>query len=115
MFIIVRRASTFFGTISITDCDNNRIVLSNTDKLIFTVKKHQDNEDESPVIKKVMIPNRQSEGEYVFELTPEETDLSPGIYYYDVGVQRSNGEFYHIDIPDQFIIKESISRKEING
>ncbi|MED9970004.1 MAG: hypothetical protein UFA98_08355 [Ruminococcus sp.] len=113
MFIIVRKGSTFFGRIELTDRDQNVVLLEETDKLIFTVRKGYYSEEEgNPLIKKVITPDREIEGGYCFELTPEETDLNPGTYYYDIGVQCENGEFYHIDMIDEFIINPSVSRNE---
>ena len=113
MFIIARKATTYFFRIRIKDRQKNTVLLTDTDKLIFTVKKNPDNSNEQPVIKKIMTSDDELEGCYGFELTPEDTaDVSTGTYYYDAGVQRENGEFYRIMIPDQFIIKSSLSRKE---
>ena len=112
MLVIVRKGSTFFGKINITDRDHNGILLAENDKLIFAVKKHLYDDTETPVIKKIITADRQFEGGYCFELTPEETDLTPDTYYYDIGVQRENGEFYHVCKPCQFNIHPSITRKE---
>lgn len=112
MIIIVRKGSTFFGRIIITDKSYNRILLTETDKLIFTVKTDLNDDNKNYIIKKIINSDRELNGEYCFELTPEETDLPAGTYFYDIGIQRKNGEFYHIDMPDEFIVKQSISRKE---
>lgn len=113
MFIVVRKATTYFFRIRITDGNKNTVLLTDTDKLIFTVNKRLIESNDDPVIKKIMTSDDELEGCYGFELTPEDTaDISTGTYYYDAGVQRENGEFYRIMIPDQFIIKSSLSRKE---
>ena len=113
MFIIVRKATTYFFRIRITDGQKNTVLLTDTDKLIFTVKKGLNDSNEQPVINKIMTSDNELEGCYGFELTPEDTaDTPAGTYYYDAGVQRDNGEFYRIMIPDQFFIKSSLSRKE---
>jgi hypothetical protein len=113
MFIIARKATTYFFRIRIIDENKNIVLLTDTDKLIFTVKKGLNDNNGDPVIKKIMTSDDELEGCYGFELTPEDTaDVSTGTYYYDAGVQRVNGEFYRIMIPDQFIIKSSLSRKE---
>ena len=113
MFIVVRKASTFFGRITITDKNQNGVILDSADKLIFTVRKSLKDDPDDAKIKKVITADHEFEGGYGFELTPEETDLPIGIYHYDIGLQRENGEFYRIMIPDQFIINSSVARKEI--
>lgn len=113
MFIVIRKATSYFFRIRITDDQKNTVLLTNTDKLIFAVKKGLNDSNDEPVIKKIMTSNDELEGCYGFELTPEETANTPvGTYYYDAGVQRDNGEFYRIMIPDQFFIKSSLARKE---
>ena len=113
MFLVIRKATTYFFRIRITDGNKNTVLLTGTDKLILTVKKNLDNSNEQSVIEKIMTSDDELEGCYGFELTPEDTADTPvGTYYYDAGVQRENGEFYRIMIPDQFVIKSSLTRKE---
>lgn len=64
------------------------------------------------VIDKTITADHEFEGGYCFELTPEETDIPEGTYYYDIGVQRENGEFYHVCMTDEFIIDPSVTRKD---
>lgn len=110
--LIIRKASTFFGRIRITDRSKNTVLLCDTDRLIFAVRKDPDDENAAPLIKKIITPDREFEGGYGFELTPEDTSLPAGSYCYDVGVQRQDGEFYHIIPADEFIVKASVARKE---
>ena len=112
MVIIVRKASTFFGRITLSDTGGNGLLLTDDDKLIFSVKRSLDDADENVIICKVLTAGNEFEGGYVFELTPEETDIPTGKYFYDIGVQRADGEFYHAAMTDEFIIKQSISRKD---
>lgn len=112
MSITIKKASTFYGRITLTDKNNNGIIISEDDKLIFSVKKSLKDSNDEIVITKVFYDYDQLEGKYPFVLSAEETDLPIGIYYYDVGLQRKNGEFYHITTTDEFIIKESVTRKE---
>ncbi len=112
MLIIIRKASTFYSKISLSDNHKNPVVLSQGDQLIFTVRKNYDDDQSPPLIRKVIRYDEQIEGGYPFVLTPEETNLPAGTYYYDVGLQCQNGEFYHITMAEQFVVNESISRKE---
>ena len=113
MFIVIRKATTYFFRIHITDDQKNTVLLTDTDKLIFTVKKDLNDSNENSVINKIMTSDDELEGCYGFELTPEDTTDTPvGTYYYDAGVQHENGEFFRIMIPDQFIINASLARKK---
>ena len=114
MTVIVRKASTFFGRIVLSDSEQNGLLLSEQDKLIFSVKKslNEDDDDQDYVICKVLTADNEFQGGYVFELSPEDTNIPTGRYFYDIAIQRENGEFYHVTIPDEFIIKQSISRRK---
>ena len=108
----MKRASTFFGRIVLTDKENNTVLLTNTDKLFFSVMEKCCDNTGNHVIDKTITVDREFEGGYGFELTPEETDIPEGTYYYDIGVQRENGEFYHVCMPNEFIIYPSVTRKD---
>ena len=111
--MIVRRASTFYGRINLTNENGDGIILSDSDYLIFSVKKSlKTNNANNIVIHKTLHEYDQINGSYPCVLSVEDTDIPSGNYFYDVGLQCSNGEFYHVTMPDLFIIKESIARKE---
>ena len=112
MFIIVRRASTFYGRITLTNDNYDGITISEGDKLIFSVKKSLKENNDEILISKTLYHYDQIDGGYPFVLSAEETDLPADKYYYDIGLQCKNGEFYHVIMPDQFIIRESIARKQ---
>ena len=112
LFIIIRKATSVFFRIRITDEKNNIVLLRDTDKLFFTVKKNPDNEMEQPIIRRVLTAEDELEGCYGFELTPADTDKPAVTYYYDGGVQRENAERDRIITPDQFLIKQSVTRKD---
>ena len=81
MFLVIRKATTYFFRIRITDGNKNTVLLTGTDKLILTVKKNLDNSNEQSVIKKIMTSDDELEGCYGFELTPEDTADT----HYDTG------------------------------
>lgn len=113
MVLIVRRGSSFFGRITVRDKEHGRVRLTGDEKLVFTVRRTLENDPE-PVIRCVMTPGDELEGGYVFMLTPEETDIPAGRYYYDIAVVGDNGGFYHITEPDELIVRQTISRKDDN-
>ncbi len=113
MFMIVNRGSTFYGKITLTNDSGIPVQLSDDDCLIFCVKKdYEKNNSPNILIRKSLYPYDELDGSYTFMLTAEDTDIPAGTYYYDIALQCGNGEFYQIINTDEFIIKESVSRKE---
>ena len=111
MLIIVRKASVFYGKINLTDKNGNTVVLSDGDELIFSVKKSLAT-DSPVIIRKSVSDYDQINGAYLFTLSADETNIPHGTYFYDIALKLSNGEFYHVTPADQFIVKETVSRKE---
>ena len=110
MFIIVRRGSVFFGKLCLRDEEDSQVELSEDDRIIFTVRKTLGGG--APLIRRILYPGEEIGGAYPFMLTAQETDLTPGTYYYDAALECANGEFYHLMAPDEFIVSETISKKE---
>ena len=111
MLLTVRKNSDFYAKINLTDLDGNKIILSDGDKLIFSVKKSL--VSNSPVvIRKTFHDYDQLDGSYPFKLTSDETNIQAGIYFYDIALQCSDGDFFHITMTDQFVIKETVARKD---
>ena len=106
--IVIGRTATFFGRILLNDGHGNGVLLTDTDKMMFSVREKPDDEYSPIIIQKTITSNDEFEGGYGFELTPEETNLPTGTYYYGIGVQRKNGEFYHIIKKEPFIIEPSV-------
>ena len=111
MLIIVRKASVFYGKINLTDENGNTVILSDGDELIFSVKKSLAT-DSPVIIRKSVSDYDQINGAYLFTLSADETNIPHGTYFYDIVLKLSNGEFYHVTPADQFIVKETVSRKE---
>ena len=93
--------------------DNNGdpYVLKDGEKAIFGVKKHS-NENEPYMIKKVIDSTTEIEGVYPFILTADDTNISEGRYFYDLGVELEDGSFQKSIKAEVFFINKSITRKD---
>ena len=102
--------TTFYGKITLTNEDDELFLLSENDKIIFGVK--QNSECTEYDIKKVLTFNNEINGSYPFVLSAEETALYPCKYFYDVGVQLEDGDFYIVVPCSEFNVKRTVTQKE---
>lgn len=107
----VYQATSYFDSIALVDENGTSTTLSSGDKLIFTVKSHHTG---NYIIKKILTASDIFEGTYPFGITPEELDIPPGRYFYDVRLQKANGDFLPIVPKSNFDVLETESRKEVN-
>lgn len=107
----VYQATSHFESIALVDENGTSVTLESGDKLIFTVKAHYTGDH---IIKKILTSDDIFEGEYPFCITPEELDIQPGRYFYDVRLQKANGDFLPIVPKSNFDVLETESRKEVN-
>lgn len=105
------QATTFTDSISLVDEDENPVSLSSGEKLIFTVKSHYSADS---IVKRVFTSNDILDGAYSINITPEELDIPPGRYFYDVRLQKTNGDFVPIVPKSLFDVLETESRKEVD-
>lgn len=105
------QATTFTDSISLVDENENPVELSDGDKLIFGVKAHY---SADYIVKRVFTSNDIFKGAYSINITPEELDIPPGRYFYDVRLQKTNGDFIPIVPKSNFDVLETESRKEVN-
>lgn len=77
-------------------------VLSDNDKLTFTIKKRV--KDETPLLQKTVF------GTILFHVKPEDTQgLSFGKYVYDVQLTTSDGDVYTVIEPSTFEILSEVT------
>lgn len=104
---IVRGTSNVFG-LAITNADGTPFVLEDNQTLVFAVKKNPKKYDRV-LVKKVS--HSVEEGIYYLELFPSDTtDIEPGRYYYDVGLQYGESVFFNVIEASVFEIKPNISQ-----
>ena len=77
-------------------------VLSDNDKLTFTIKKRV--KDETPLLQKTVF------GTILFHVKPEDTQgLSFGKYVYDIQLTTSDGDVYTVIEPSTFEILSEVT------
>lgn len=102
---VIRGTNCMFGLV-ITNADGTPFSLSGGQALTFAVKKRPTDE-ERVLVKKVT--NSVSAGTFYLELVPADTsELEPGRYFYDVGLQ-SGSSFYNVIEASELDIKPNIS------
>ena len=95
--------------IRITNSDGTAYEPQNNDVVRFGVKR--DEKSDSFVISKTAQYDNENDC-YVVELSPEDTiTLDFGRYWYDVGLQTDDGDYYMIIPASRFNITSAITRK----
>lgn len=100
--INIYRNTAFSDVISITD-DEEVYILGENEKLIFEVKHGR-----RIILQKELtsVDYDDDEGGYIISLTSAETDIEPDTYYYNIKLQRSDGEYEPVIFTNKFIIRE---------
>lgn len=91
--LIMTRGDTEYLTINLTDNLGDNYILRSDDKLYFTVKRS--NRDDEFIFQKVI--TGQIGNEFVYKIEPLDTKLeSYGQYYYDIQITKYNGDTHTI-------------------
>ena len=110
--LVLYQGNSVYITVLLADIINDSSYqLSAGDKLIFGVKRKK-NANEF-VIKKILTSADELDGEYTFSFTPEDMNIFPCRYYYDVGLQFSDGGFETVVHPSRFKVIGTVAGKEI--
>ena len=86
--------------------------LSAGEKIIFGIKRTP--ADSAYVVKNVLTSSDEVNGVYPISFTPEQLSVDPVWYYYDVGVQFTDGSFIKVIPKSLFDIRASITEKELS-
>ena len=92
------RADSMKLKLNLADSQGNEYIPDDGDVIKFGLKTTTD-DTEKPMIEKIISPESM-----MLELTPEETDIEPGDYYYDIEVTLSNGFVTTVIPPTKFKI-----------
>ena len=110
--ITLTRARTHALIVSLTDASGNPYVMSNDEFLIFGVKKNLSS-NTYLVNKKIdSTATNDTEGQYIFEITPNDTaNLTPDTYYWDIGLQRGT-KYYSVVDTSRLVLEGNVTVKE---
>ena len=105
--IFLIRGDTASITFSIPDVDLTDATVFFTAKPALTA----DADDASAVIEKEVISHTDPEaGETVIELTSEDTDVTPGTYFYDIQVKKSDDTIVSIPVRKLVVVADVTRR-----
>lgn len=110
--IEIIRGTTNTFNIEVKDADGAAYTLSSGEKLVFGVKANKQQAD-CDILKTLTANDITDSGAYALKLSPEDTaDLPCGHYCYDVGLV-SGEDYYCVIDCSRFVIKHSITDKEM--
>ena len=77
--------------------------------LVFGIRPHYSGEC---IIQRTWTVGDEADNAYFINLTPEETDIEPDEYKYDVSIQTADGDFYKVIPESPFVVLESTTKKQ---
>lgn len=112
--IITKRGNTVLRTINPTCIVGGAVepyILQSGEQLIFTLKASAEKSAEEIIQKIYTNADYDENNKITLKLTPSETDLAPGTYYYACSLQRPSGTSYDLFdfINDVFIVERTSS------
>lgn len=108
MIITTQRGRTVPLVISVEDADGEPYTLESGDKIRFGVRNVSGG---SKLIYKELTSADEVDGTYPLELIPEDTNITPGRYLYDISIQLADGSLYDILPVDYFMVKDAVTFK----
>lgn len=112
---IVPQGTTFVKGILLTNEDGTAYTLDENSKIIFGVKSGA---NDNYIIEKILTTSDISNGRYVLSLSPTETNIPQGTYFFDIGLQPDNENYYIIYPPENrlgfFRIKSTVTKMEVD-
>jgi hypothetical protein len=110
MNLSIIRGTTNTLSLTIEDENGELYKLKDSEKIIFGVKSNAENSDYD-ICK---IATEAVDSTYIINITPEDTAGYPfGRYYFDVGLQTADGNYYMVIPCSEFYIKKAVTSKEI--
>lgn len=109
--ISVIRGTTNDLSLNIEDENGEQYTLQDGEKIIFGVKSNAENSDYDIV--KTLTSADMVDNAYTIKLIPDDTlGLPFGRYYFDIGLQTADGDYYMIVPCDEFCVCKAITAKE---
>lgn len=111
--INIIRGTTNDLSLNIENEKGEQYTLQDGEKIIFGVKENAENSDYNIVKTLTSADADVVDGICTIKLTPTDTaELSFGRYYFDIGLQTANGDYYMIVPCDEFYICKAVTQKE---
>lgn len=102
--ISIVRGTTNFFQVDIVDQNGDEYLLKENETLVFAVKANPTD------IERLIVKTLPASSKYIFTLNPDDTtNLEPGRYVYDVGLQVGEQQFYNIIESSLFEIKPNVA------
>lgn len=109
--INIIRGTTNDLSLSIEDENGEQYTLQDGEKIIFGVKSNAENSDYDIV--KTLTSADMVDNAYTIKLIPDDTlGLPFGQYYFDIGLQTADGDYYMVVPCDEFCVCKAITAKE---
>lgn len=106
------RGTSFPFSVKLTDALGERLVMDEGDKLLFGVKRFPEHKKYQFLKTLTKDDYNPDLGGYVFEIKPDDTkDFVFDKYYYDVGLQTAEGDFYTVIECSVLEIRPNITSK----
>lgn len=110
--IYADRGATFDDYITLTNLQKDVIHLAEGDTLIMGIRPHY---SETCIIERTWTIADEVNNVYPIHITPEEMDIEPDEYKYDVGLQTADGDFYKVISESSFTVLSSTTKKRVSG
>lgn len=108
--LTIQRGTTKDICITVYNDDGTIYSLADGDKLIFGVKKSLNDTDY--LIKKIVTVENKDGNGYLVSLVPDDTQSLIGSYFYEVGLQTVNGDYYIIIDCSDFTVANTLTHRE---
>lgn len=111
--ITAYQGASYIDSIILKDKNTGNILhLSEGDKLVFGIRPHYSDEC---IIERILTLNDERDNTYPINITPEEMEIEPDEYKYDVGLQTADGDFIKIIPESSFNVIKSTTHKQGDG
>lgn len=112
MILKIQQGRTVDLVIAVETSEGEPYTLQTSDKIRFGVRNVSGG---NKLIYKELTSEDEVDGEYPLTLTPENTNITPNRYLYDVSLQLADGSLYDIVPTDYFIVSDSVTFKGDNS
>lgn len=104
------QGATFRDFIALYDDIDGMIHLAEGDTLIMGIRPHY---SDTCIIERTWTIEDEVDNVYPIHITPEEMDIEPDEYKYDVSLQTADGDFYKIIRESSFTVFGSTTKKRV--